>query len=136
MCAILVQHEAIKTGIHDDRTWQNVHDRLLRCRFSSNEKRLLTKYNPPFIWSRSTIRDFSRYRERYPGRQRSDEDNCYIDAYLSSINVYLQFSACRSLISMREWAWRFEQVLGVLGLRGTGDPDDDCTLVLLVGEVQ
>ncbi|KAK8054325.1 hypothetical protein PG996_013626 [Apiospora saccharicola] len=55
---------------------------------------------------------------------------------LTLVFLLLTFISCRSLISMREWAGWFEQVLGVLGLRGTGDLNDDCTLVLLAGEVQ
>ncbi|KAK8054324.1 hypothetical protein PG996_013625 [Apiospora saccharicola] len=60
MCAILVQHEAIKIGIHDDRTWQNVYDQpTLSFQFEREEA--ANEIQPAFIWSRNTIRDFSRY---------------------------------------------------------------------------
>ncbi|KAK8041563.1 hypothetical protein PG994_014570 [Apiospora phragmitis] len=57
MHTILVHHEAVKTRLHDDRTWQKVHNRLLffrqmleglRCRFNSNEKRLLNEIQHAF----------------------------------------------------------------------------------------
>ncbi|KAK7906367.1 hypothetical protein PG985_016373 [Apiospora marii] len=57
MHAILVHHEAFKTRVHNDRTWQKVHNRLLffrqmleglRCRSNSNEKRLLNEIQLAF----------------------------------------------------------------------------------------
>lgn len=57
MHAILVQHEAFRAGLPDDRAWQRVHSRLLfsqqmleslRCRSNSNEKRLLNEIQLAF----------------------------------------------------------------------------------------
>ncbi|KAK8029444.1 hypothetical protein PG993_010735 [Apiospora rasikravindrae] len=57
MHAILVQHQAVKAGLPDDRAWQRVHSRLLfsrqmleslRCRSNSNEKRLLNEIQLAF----------------------------------------------------------------------------------------